>query len=161
MSKCKIKLLPHEKQLLSDNKLADITHPKSSSKWLHTDSSKPSPGFVNVYRVMGDIELFYLLQHNQLPDTQPYQAIVEGNDGRKYMEKYLNGQKHVDTIPTTVVEFTIKEELKVKLFDIQHKIEDGVISMGLGNKAGGGLNLFNNDLSDDITKFKIVTVKRQ
>lgn len=135
MNKTKAKLLPHEKQLLDDGKLVDITH-------LNTSSSEPQYGFVNVYRVMGDTELLYLLENLELPSTQPYQAIVEGSDGRKYMEKYLGGQKYVATSPTTVIEFTIRKELKDKLFAMQHKIEDGVISMGLGNKAGNGLVYF-------------------
>jgi hypothetical protein len=58
---------------------------------------------------MGDIELFFLLNNNFLPNTQPYHAIVEGETGRKYMEKYLNGIKYVDSKPTTIVEFTIKK----------------------------------------------------
>ena len=57
---------------------------------------------------MGDTELLFLLQYNQLPDTQPYQAIIEGERGRVYAEKYLNGKKWVDSCPTTVVEFVVK-----------------------------------------------------
>jgi hypothetical protein len=160
MSKLKVKLLPHEKQLLESQELVDITHAKSTSKWLHADSSTPLVGFVNVYRVMGDIELLYLLEHHQLPATQPYQAIVEGEEGRRYMEKYLTGQKHVDTSPTTVIEFTIRIELKEYLFRLQHKIEDGVLSMGLGDKAGNGLIYFNEDLAKGFSSFRIVKVKR-
>ncbi len=159
-AKIKVKLLPHEKQLLDDHRLVDITHPKSSSKWLHADSSTPPAGFINVYRVMGDMELLYLLEHQQLPSTQPYQAIVEGEEGRRYMEKYLTGQKYVDTNPTTVVEFTIRQELKDRLFNMQHKIEDGVISMGLGDKAGNGLVYFNEELANGTSTFRIVKVKR-
>ena len=33
--------------------------------------------------------------------------------------------------------------------DIQHKVEDGAISMGLGNEAGKGLPLFNQVLAKD------------
>ena len=38
-----------------------------------------------------------LLSTGLLPDTQPYQTIVEGSDGREYSEKYLRGHKSVDT----------------------------------------------------------------
>jgi len=145
MSK-KIKLLPHEKKLLSDNLIQNSTHKNSSSIWLTARSSTPSDKYTNVYRVMGDIELQYLLANNQLPSTQPYQAIVEGECGRTYMEKYLHGLKYVDTNPTTVVEFTISIALKQRLFALQHKVEDGVISMGLGDKASNGLEFFNKDV---------------
>ena len=109
---------------------------------------------------MGDIELLYLLENKILPSTQPYQAIVEGENGRTYMEKYLNGKKTVSTLPTTVVEFTVQKSLIDELFKIQHKIEDGAISMGLGNKAGNGLNLFNKCLLDGTSTYRIVKVKR-
>ena len=42
---------------------------------------------------MGDAEIIYLVLNNQLPDTQTYQAIIEGQNGRCYANKYLNGQK--------------------------------------------------------------------
>jgi len=131
---------------------------KSSSVWLNRESSCPKSGYVNVYRVMGDVELLYLIENDKLPNTQPYQAIVKGEDGRKYMEKYLSGQKHVSTSPTTVVEFTIQEEIWNQLFSIQNKIEDGVMSVGLGDKAGKGLILFNKFL--DKNNYRIVKVKR-
>jgi hypothetical protein len=73
------------------------------------------------------------------------------------MEKFLSGQKYVATNPTTIVEFTIKKEFFDQLFAIQHKIEDGVLSIGLGNKVGNGLKLFN----ENFESFKIVTVKRK
>lgn len=157
----KVKLLKHEKELLQNGSIQNITHKKSSSVWLHTESSNVDKPYVNVYRVMGDDELLYLLNNKQLPSTQPYQAIVIGQEGRNYMEKYLNGLKYVDTNPTTVVEFTILQTLYDKLFAIQHKIEDGTISIGLGKYAGNGLDLFNDDLVNDISHFKIVTVKRK
>ena len=158
--KIKIKLLPHEQKLLSDNLIQNITHKNSTSIWLRANSSIPSDTCTNVYRVMGDIELLYLLANNQLPNTQPYQAIVEGDAGRTYMEKYLHGQKYVDTTPRTVVEFTISITLKDMLFSLQHKVEDGVISMGLGNKAGNGLDLFNKDMLNGLSSYRIVTIKR-
>jgi len=170
----KIKLLPHEKNLLETKQLEDITHTNSSSTWLWCRSSTESilcqEGYQNnrstddtkipVYRVMGDIEVAYLLKNNLLPDTQPYQAIVPGPDGRVYMEGYLKGKKKVDTTPTTVVEFMIPRTLWDTLFAIQHKNEDGVVSVGLGNKAGKGNGLFNKSLESNESTYKIVTVKR-
>jgi hypothetical protein len=105
----KVKLLDHEKRLLEQGLLTNITHQNANAIWLYAPSSIPRDGYVNVYRVMGDIELLFLLNNNFLPNTQPYQAIVEGETGRKYMEKYLNGIKYVDSKPTTIVEFTIKK----------------------------------------------------
>lgn len=153
----KIKLLDHEKQLLEQGSIQNITHKNANSICLHKKSSVPPIDFVNVYRVMGDIELLFLINNNILPNTQPYQAIVEGEIGRKYMEKYLNGLKYVNSKPTTVVEFTIKKDLYNQMFKIQHKAEDGVLSIGLGNKAGNCLELFNAG----IKSFSIVTVKRK
>lgn len=153
----KIKLLNHEKYLIQHGKLVNITHKNSTAIWLHAPSSIPVKDYVNVYRVMGDKELLFLINNKILPNTQPYQAIVEGEIGRKYMEKYLGGQKRVDSLPTTVVEFTIKKEIYDLMFKIQHKVEDGVLSLGLGNKAGNCLNIFNAN----IEKFSIVTVKRK
>lgn len=114
---------------------------------------------------MGDIELLHLLEKNQLPNTQPYQAIVEGDIGRTYMEKHLTGQKSVDTNPTTVVEFTINNDLldvlwSLDMYKKQHKIEDGCISMGLGFKAGKGLDLFNRQLLVGEITYRIVKVRR-
>lgn len=47
------------------------------------------------------------------------------------------------------------------LFDMQHKVEDGALSMGLGDKAGKGLPLFNASLASGETTNRIVLVKRQ
>ncbi len=91
---------------------------------------------------MGDAEMGHLLIHGVLPSSQPYQAIIEGDVGRIYAEKYLTGHKWVDTHPTTVVEFSIPIELRNQLFAMQHKAEDGAISMGLGEKAGRSLLFF-------------------
>ena len=155
-----LKLLPHESKLLADGELVDITHNGSTSKWLHAPSSRGDESKSLVYRPMGDGELFHLLQYNELPGTQPYQAIIEGGSGRTYAEKYLKGHKKVDTMPTTVVEFLTPKTLVDRLFAMQHKVEDGAISMGLGNKAGGGLPLFNERLASGDTTFRIVLVKR-
>jgi hypothetical protein len=126
---------------------------------------------------MGDLEVKCLLDSNQLPASQPYQAIIQGKEGRVYSEKYLKGQKKVDTRPSTVVEFIAPEKLiKVHivpliegplppfdasdsllnptlfdsiqaLFAKQHKAEDGVLSHGLGHKAARTLPEFNKSLS--------------
>lgn len=63
------------------------------------------------HRPMGDLEVKYLIEHKLLPDTQPYQAIIEGQVGRAYATKYLTGKKWTDTHPTTVVEFTTPVEV--------------------------------------------------
>ncbi|AYV80744.1 MAG: hypothetical protein Harvfovirus5_48 [Harvfovirus sp.] len=153
-------LLPHERELLKEGKITNITHKGATSAWLEAQSAVPVAGETNVYRVMGDKELLYLLEHNELPDTQPYQAIMEGPSGREYAEKYLHGKKYVNTKPTTIVEFTSPENLIRELFKIQHKAEDGVLSTGLGNKAGNQLKKFNESLSKKTTKWTIVKIKR-
>ncbi len=164
-------LLPYELELLNSNKLTNITHSGSTSIWLEALSYYPTNNnnnnnndntrTTNVYRPMGDKEVLYLLSNNQLPDTQPYQAIIEGPVGRAYSNKYLSGKKWTDTHPTTVVEFTCPFELIEKLKKMQMKVEDGAISMGLGNKAGKGLPLFNASLREGTTTFRIVKVKRR
>lgn len=78
-----------------------------------------------------------------------------------YAEKYLTGEKWVNTHPTTVVEFTVPEELYDTLFAQQHKCEDGCLSIGLGSKAGKGLELFNASLFQKKSTFRIVLVKRK
>lgn len=110
---------------------------------------------------MGDKELAYLLEHGALPATQPYQAIIEGQNGRNYAEKFLRGHKKVDTAPTTVVEFVVPAVLVKTLMARQCKVEDGAISMGLGNKAGNGLSLFNEALQIPPALFRIVLIKRK
>ena len=156
------KLLQHEVVLVQSGKLTDITHAGSSSVWL----SAPSLELVDtaalglVYRPMSDRELLHLLQHGVLPGTQPYQTIVEGQEGRAYAEKYLRGHKSVDTHPTTVVEFCVPAVLIDKLWGMQSKNEDGAISHGLGNKGGCGLPHFNACLSEGTSSFRIVMVKR-
>ncbi len=164
-------LLPYELELLNSNKLTNITHSGSTSIWLEALSYYPTNNnnnnnndntrTTNVYRPMGDKEVLYLLSNNQLPDTQPYQAIIEGPVGRAYSNKYLSGKKWTDTHPTTVVEFTCPLALVETLKKMQMKVEDGAISMGLGNKAGKGLPLFNASLREGTTTFRIVKVKRR
>jgi len=100
------------------------------------------------------------VKHGILPDTQPYQAIIAGPTGRWYANKYLNGQKRTDTHPSTIVEFTCPIALIDQLKDIQVKVEDGALSMGLGDKAGGGLPIFNQSILDGQTSFRIVKIKR-
>ena len=85
-------LLSHEKELLKHDALQNITHRGSSSIWLEAKCSVPvHTDLCNVYRPMGDVEVVYLMEHGVLPDTQPYQAIMQGPAGRVYADKYLNG----------------------------------------------------------------------
>jgi len=160
MSKSLRLLLPHERKLVEEGLLIDETHEGSSSIWLHGKSTETKEKVTTVYRPMGDTEILFLVEHNQLPDTQPYQAIIEGDNGRTYSEKYLKGHKWVDTSPTTVVEFVTPVTLIKTLFEKQHKAEDGAISMGLGHKAGKGLPLFNASLLKGETTWRVVKVKR-
>lgn len=153
-------LLPHEQNLLEKGELQNVTHKGSSSLWLEAPSSTPPDGKTLVYRPMGDLEVKYLLDNNQLPDTQPYQAIIAGYVGRWYANKYLTGKKWTDTKPSTIVEFVTPTELVETLKKMQCKVEDGAISMGLGNKAGKGLPLFNKSIAEGNTSWRIVKVKR-
>ena len=119
-----------------------------------------TPHMTTVYRPMGDPECLYLLEYGELPDTQPYQTIVEGPNGRVYAEKYLRGHKKVDSSPTTVVEFVAPKPLIDALFEQQCKVEHGAISHGLGDKGGKGLARFNASIAAGDTTFGIVLVKR-
>ncbi|KAK5577093.1 hypothetical protein RB653_002031 [Dictyostelium firmibasis] len=154
-------LLPHERQLLDSGELKNITHRGSSSVWLESLSSVPPEGKINVYRPMGDLEIIFLVENGFLPNTQPYQAIIEGSNGRQYANKYLTGKKWTDTNPSTIVEFTCPIELIEHCKSIQTKIEDGAISIGLGNKAGNTLPFFNDSLKSTQTTFRIVKIKRE
>jgi hypothetical protein len=158
----KVKLAPHEIELVNAGQLENITHEGSKAVWLRANSSvlENDSHQKRVYRPMGDREATYLITYNQLPSTQPYQAIIEGDNGRTYAEKYLRGTKKVDSQPTTVIEFIAPTELIDNLFAIQHKVEDGALSMGLGNKAGGGITMFNESLAEGQTTYRIVLVKR-
>jgi hypothetical protein len=154
-------LQPHERDLVESGELRNVTHQGASAVWLDAPSKQPGLDRTLVYRPMGDTEALFVVANNQLPDTQPYQAIIEGDAGRVYAEKYLAGKKWVDTAPTTVMEFDCPQQLIEALFAIQHKPEDGAMSMGLGHKAGGGLPLFNQSLADGTTTWRVVKVKRQ
>lgn len=156
-----LKLLAHELELVESGQLVDITHSGSSAIWLSKDSALlEDESMALVYRPMGDIECQHLLTSGTLPDTQPYQTIVEGKEGRIYAEKYLRGHKSVDSSPTTVVEFAAPRVLVQHLFAMQSKNEDGAISHGLGDKGGQGLPLLNFSLQSGETTFRIVCVKR-
>merc|ERR1719284_551016 len=96
----KPKMLAHERALVASGELADVTHARASSTWLHAASSDERDGIALVYRPMGDAECLHLVARGALPATQPYQAIIEGERGRVYAEKYLGGLKKVDTRPT-------------------------------------------------------------
>lgn len=156
-----LKLLPHEQELVEQGELADVTHDGSSAIWLSAESAElRDESLALVYRPMGDAECAHLLAHGVLPDSQPYQTIVEGAGGRVYAEKYLRGHKSVDSSPTTVVEFAAPKALVAHLFATQSKNEDGAISHGLGAKGGRGLPLFNASLQRGEITFRIVSVKR-
>merc|ERR1712242_586727 len=128
-----VKLLAHELELVESAQLADITHTGATAIWLSADSTRTEdPEMTAVYRPMGDPECTHLRINGTLPDSQPYQTIVEGEEGRVYAEKYLRGHKNVDSSPTTVVEFVVPRALVARLFAMQSKNEDGAISHGLG-----------------------------
>ncbi|KAN0044791.1 hypothetical protein ACTA71_006314 [Dictyostelium dimigraforme] len=151
----------YERELLDSGELKNITHKGSSSVWLESLSSIPPHGKINVYRPMGDIECDFLVLNGFLPDTQPYQAIIEGSNGRQYANKYLTGKKWTDTNPSTIVEFTCPIELIEHCKSIQTKIEDGALSIGLGFKAGNTLKFFNDSLKSHQSTFRIVKIKRE
>lgn len=154
------RLLPHERTLYEAGQLLNVTHHGSSSIWLEAASGLPSPDRTFVYRPMGDREVLYLVENGELPSTQPYQAIIEGEKGRSYANKYLTGAKWTDTKPTTIVEFDAPCALIELLKERQMKIEDGALSMGLGDKAGKSLPLFNESMRKGETTYRIVKVKR-
>jgi len=170
VAKKKVRLQPHEKMLLQQGALQDISHEGSTSTWLCAPSS--SGGEVAekeeayrqrtlCYRHVADPELEVLLRTGRLPSTQPYQTLTRGEEGRAYCESYLRSNKTVDTDPTTVVEFNCSTALVERLYSIQSKIEDGTISHGLGHKAGRTLDLFNESLAQGDTTWRIVLVKRR
>lgn len=153
-------LLPHERSLLETGQLQDNTHQNASSVWLSSPSCSETPdGTTLVYRPMGDVELAWLRETGLLPATQPYQAIIQGEVGRRYAEKFLNGRKKVDTHPSSVVEFAAPAELVERLFAEHTKVEDGALSCGLGSAAGRGLPSFNAALEAGEATWRIVTVK--
>jgi hypothetical protein len=59
-----------------------------------------------------------------------------------------------------VVEFVAPAAFVAQLFAAQAKAEDGVLSTGLGAKAGGSLASFNERLSTGEITWRIVCVKR-
>jgi hypothetical protein len=153
-------LTDYERILVSNGSLENQTHKGASAIWLKTVLSTPENDKTTVYRPMGDSETRYLVENGILPDTQPYQAIIEGENGYEYAFKYLSGKKHTDTHPSTIVEFIAPVDLIRKLEKKQSKVEDGAISMGLGFAGGKGLPLFNESMKNGETTFRIVAVKR-
>jgi hypothetical protein len=86
------RLLPHELALYNSGELLNITHYGSSSFFLST-------------RRMNKYISIYLVEHGVLPHIQPYQAIIEGENGRLYANKYLTEGKYTDSNPTMIIEF--------------------------------------------------------
>jgi hypothetical protein len=160
--KNKIRLLPHEVELVEFGSLQNVTHVNASSIWLRADSLSNVPeNYELCYRHMGDTELLHLLSTNQLPATQPYQTLTRGSlDGREYCESYLLTNKYVDTYPSTVVEFLCPRKLVDSFFATQRKPEDGTLSNGMGNKAGRSLVRFNEALANGSIQGRIVFVRR-
>src|SRR3990167_1398204 len=103
----RVRLLKNEEDALKSGQLVDVTHKNASSVWLEAPSSvlDANADKCCIYRHMGDIEFAHLMSNGTLPDTQPYQTITRGPEGRSYCESYLRGTKKVDSDPTTVVEF--------------------------------------------------------
>lgn len=171
-----VKLLPHERKLVEQGLLTDVTHEGATAIWLRADSTNlqeskhrdasagsfcETPPMAVVYRPMGDLELGHLLRYGVLPSTQPYQTIVRGETGRAYTEKYLRGAKWIDSSPTSVIEFVCPSTLIDELFARQCKPEEGVLSHGLGGKGGKGLSRFNASLVSGASRYRIVLVKRR
>eukprot|EP00435_Cladocopium_sp_Y103_P061076 s104_g22.t1 len=175
-------LMPHEKKLLESQELVEVSHKGASSILLEApllgfqapaedeedglevpkeeDEDLETEEMVSVYRHMTDMEAGYLLEHSILPDTQPYQTIVVGEEGYEYCKKYFTGKKKVTPPVTTIVEFQCPKTLVEELFAMQWKIEDGARSHGLGDKGGKGLPLFNDSLRSSSTSWRVVFVKR-
>lgn len=55
-----------------------------------------SEEMVSVYRHMTDKEATYLLEHSILPDTQPYQTIVVGEEGYEYCNLPQMMKQHLE-----------------------------------------------------------------
>lgn len=83
---------------------------------------------------MGDTELKFLVEHNELPDTQPYQTLVEGSNGLDYCMKYFMGKKYVDIEVVTIIEFKCVKQLTESLFRTFHKAEEGCLSTVYGTR---------------------------
>eukprot|EP00439_Symbiodinium_sp_Y106_P039898 s2022_g4.t2 len=164
----KVGLWPHEKTLLQSGALSEISHRGASSillQALHLEKERDLPEkegleetaereeleaereeLVSIFRHMTDKECSFLREHGILPDTQPYQTIVEGDEGFQYCKKYFCGKKKVTPSVSTIVEFLCPRTLVDQLFAMQWKIEDGARSHGLGDKGGKGLPIFNEAL---------------
>lgn len=179
MAMAKAGLMPHEKKLLESQELVEVSHKGASSILLEApqlgvqdpaegqgrspaeaDEGHETEEMVSVYRHMSDKEAAYLLEHSILPDTQPYQTIVVGEEGYEYCKKYFTGKKKVTPPVTTIVEFQCPKTLVEEFFAMQWKIEDGARSHGLGDKGGKGLPLFNDSLRSSSTSWRVVFVKR-
>jgi len=172
--KQKIAILPHERELLQRGTLEDTSHKGASARWLtlpaqfHTvtgmarllNLTSDLDAKITVFRHMSDVEFAFLRENNQLPDTQPYQTIVCGEEGFNYCMKYFTGIKKVDSNPTTIVQFLVDKLLIDELFQMQAKAEDGVMSHGLGDKGGKGLPKFNEALEKGQIQWVIRLVKR-
>ena len=111
-------LWKHEAELYMQDILKDITHDGSPNLWLSAasgisreETKEEERDFedVLIYRHMGDKELDFLVKNNRLPDTQPYQTITRGEEGRAYCMSYLRGRKYVDTNPTCIIEFNCRK----------------------------------------------------
>lgn len=157
-----LKLLPYEKVLLESRLLEDKTHEHASYIWLKADSARLSVDspLGLVYRPMGEEECAFLFEHGELPPLKYYGTIVRDEPGRDYCELYMSGRKKVDVPKAAVVEFAAPLDLISRLFEKQSKNEDGVISHGLGDTGGRGLDEFNRSLQEGQTHFRVVTVKR-
>jgi len=131
-------LQPHERALVASGELSNVTHPGALAVWLEAASK--------------EVSWWSTTNCQRRSPTRPF---PEGPAGRRYSEKYLTGHKWVDTAPTTVIEFDCPSQLIEELFAIQHKPEDGALSMGLGHKAGGGLPLFNQSLANGATTWNV------
>lgn len=98
-------LAPHEKALFEQGFLCECTHGKATARCFSAplgssvrsrnsarDEKLEEKQFIEptlLYRHMGDAELSILLRYDRLPDTQPYQTVVEGHGGYLYCRKYL------------------------------------------------------------------------
>ena len=142
-------LLEKFPQLLSSspkNNTNENENEKSTNNINNNNNNKNNNNnnlFTTVYRPVSDDELKHLLQTNQLPSTQPYQAIMADEAGRQYAERYVDGTKRVDTSPSTVIEIVAPTFLIQKLFERQQKPEEGCLSHGLGFAAGKDLPMMN------------------
>jgi hypothetical protein len=66
----------------------------------------------------------------------------------------------LDTDVTTIIEFCCSAVFVDELFVIFSKAEDGCMSHGLGNKAGGTVSRFNAAIASGLIVFRVVFVRR-